>query len=81
MEPIVTPAPYKKLKTKQSKYEQPPVLPLRGIVLAPSGGGGSTLLQWFILNGHRVFVFFEAWKAYKDHTFAAFLPYELPVTK
>ena len=51
--PDVKPAPHKKLETRQSKYSELPTLPLRGIVLAPSGGGGSTLLQWFILTGYR----------------------------
>ena len=51
--PEVKPAPHKKLESRQSKYSELPTLPLRGIVLAPSGGGGSTLLQWFILTGYR----------------------------
>ena len=51
--PAVAPAPYKKVAVKQSKYAELPTLPLRGIVLAPSGGGGSTLMQWLIQTGYR----------------------------
>ena len=51
--PPVAPAPHKKVAVKQSKYAELPTLPLRGIVLAPSGGGGSTLMQWLILTGYR----------------------------
>ena len=51
--PPVAPAPHKKVAVKQSKYAELPTLPLRGIVLAPSGGGRSTLMQWLILTGYR----------------------------
>ena len=60
--PEVKPVPYKAMPTKQSKYPELPPLPTRALLLAPSGAGGSTFMQWCILDGYRgafsrVFVF------------------------
>ena len=63
---------------KQSKHDIVPKLPLRGILLAPSGSGKTVLLSNLILNVYRdcyerVFVFSpsvdedQTWQAVKDY--------------
>ena len=43
----------KQLESKQSKYEQVSKLPLREIILGPSGSGKGILLQNLILDVYR----------------------------
>ena len=51
--PIIT--PYKNIEytCKQSKYEVAPKLPMRSMILAPSGAGKTVLLQNMILDIYR----------------------------
>ena len=51
--PDIKPISIKEFQTKQSKYEQAQKLPVRGILLAPSGGGKGVLLQNMILDIYR----------------------------
>lgn len=50
MIPIIKPIKVKEFKTKQSKYDIVGQLPIRSILLAPSGGGKTILLQNMILD-------------------------------
>ena len=51
--PDIKPISVKQYEVKQSKYEQAQKLPVRGILLAPSGGGKGVLLQNMILDIYR----------------------------
>ena len=51
--PDIKPISVKQYEVKQSKYEQAQKLPVRGILLAPSGGGKRVLLQNMILDIYR----------------------------
>ena len=51
--PSIVPISVKQYEVKQSKYEQAQKLPVRGILLAPSGGGKGVLLQNMILDIYR----------------------------
>ena len=51
--PDIKPIAVKEYNVKQSKYEQAQKLPVRGILLAPSGGGKGVLLQNMILDIYR----------------------------
>ena len=51
--PYIKPISVKQYEVKQSKYEQAQKLPVRGILLAPSGGGKGVLLQNMILDIYR----------------------------
>ena len=51
--PTVKPIQTKEYKTKQSRYDVVSKLPLRSIVLGPSGSGKSILLQNMILDIYR----------------------------
>ena len=53
MIPIIRPIKVKEFKTKQSKYDVVGQLPIRSILLAPSGGGKGVLLQNMILDIYR----------------------------
>ena len=53
MIPIIKPIKVKEFKTKQSKYDIVGQLPIRSILLAPSGGGKGVLLQSMILDIYR----------------------------
>ena len=53
MIPIIKPIKVKEFKTKQSKYDIVGQLPIRSILLAPSGGGKGALLQNMILDIYR----------------------------
>ena len=55
MIPIIKPIKVKEFKTKQSKYDIVGQLPIRSILLAPSGGGKTILLQNMILDISRLF--------------------------
>ncbi len=51
--PTVKPMQTKEYETKQSRYDVVSKLPLRSIVLGPSGSGKSILLQNMILDIYR----------------------------
>ena len=51
--PKVEPIKLQQYDTKQSKYDMVPRIPFRGIILAPSGGGKTVLLQNMILNIYK----------------------------
>ena len=53
MIPIIKPIKVNEFKTKQSKYGIVGQLPIRSILLAPSGGGKTILLQNMILDIYR----------------------------
>ena len=51
--PDIKPISIKQFETKQSKYDQVQKLPVRGILLGPSGSGKGVLLQNMILDIYR----------------------------
>ena len=51
--PDIKPISIKQFETKQSKYDQIQKLPVRGILLGPSGAGKGVLLQNMILDIYR----------------------------
>ena len=51
--PIIKPVEVKEYVVKQSKYTIAPKLPIRSIILGPSGSGKSILLQSMILDIYR----------------------------
>ena len=51
--PRIEPIKLREYETKQSKYEMVPKLPMRSIVLGPSGSGKNILLQDLILDIYR----------------------------
>ena len=51
--PDIAPISIKQFETKQSKYDQVQKLPVRGILLGPSGAGKGVLLQNMILDIYR----------------------------
>ena len=50
---LTKPIKIKEYTWKQSKHDIVPKLPLRGMLLSPSGGGKLVLLANLILNVHR----------------------------
>ena len=69
---------------KQSKHDIVPKNPLRGILLAPSGGGKTVLLSNLILNVYRgcyerIFVFSPSVNV--DQTWQAVQGYQEKITK
>jgi hypothetical protein len=77
--PIIKPIQTKEYETKQSKYNVVSKLPLRSIVLGPSGSGKSILLQNMILDIYRdcfsrIYIFspsinvdFQTWEPVKKY--------------
>jgi len=51
--PSIKPIALKDFECKQSKYEMVPRIPMRSLILAPSGGGKTVLLQNMILDIYR----------------------------
>ena len=51
--PDIKPISIKQFETKQSKYDQVQKLPVRGVLLGPSGAGKTVLLQNMILDIYR----------------------------
>ena len=53
--PIITPIKHKEFECKQSKYgtDVVPKLPMRSMILSPSGGGKTVLLQNLILDVYK----------------------------
>jgi superfamily II DNA or RNA helicase len=75
---IIKPIKLQEYTCKQSKHATVPKLPLRGILLAPSGAGKTVLLSNLILNVYRdcyerVYLFSpsvnvdQTWQAVKDY--------------
>ena len=51
--PVIKPVDVKQYEVKQSKYKIAPSLPIRSIILGPSGSGKSVMLQSMILDIYR----------------------------
>ena len=51
--PGIEPIKHIGYECKQSKYELVPQLPMRAMILSPSGGGKTVLLQNMILDMYR----------------------------
>ena len=75
---IIKPIKLQEYTCKQSKHDIVPKLPLRGILLAPSGSGKTVLLSNLILNVYRdcferLYIFSpsvnvdQTWQAVKDY--------------
>ena len=76
--PIIKPIKLKEYEVKQSKYNIASKLPIRSIILGPSGSGKSILLQNMILDIYkncfsRVFIFspsinvdYQTWEPVKN---------------
>jgi len=76
--PKIQPIKLKEYEVKQSKYDVVPKLPLRAIILGPSGSGKSILLQNMIMDIYhkcfsRIFIFspsinvdFQTWQPVKE---------------
>ena len=77
--PIIKPIKLKEYEVKQSKYNVASKLPIRSIILGPSGSGKSILLQNMILDIYincfsRVFIFspsinvdYQTWEPVKKY--------------
>ena len=77
--PTISPIIHIEYECKQSKYgEHAPKLPLRSMILAPSGSGKTVLLQNMILDIYRgcfnrIYIFSPSididhtWRPVKDH--------------
>ena len=50
--PNIQPIKLKEFDTKQSKYDMVPKLPIRSVILGPSGSSKTILLQTMILDIH-----------------------------
>ena len=51
--PVIAPIKHKEYECRQSKYDHVPKLPMRSMILSPSGGGKTVLLQNMILDIYR----------------------------
>ena len=51
--PEIKPIKHIEYECKQSKYEHVPQLPMRAMILSPSSGGKTVLLQNMILDMYR----------------------------
>ena len=51
--PKIEPIKLKDYAEKQSKYDMVPRVPMRSLILAPSGGGKTILIQNFIMNIYK----------------------------
>ena len=51
--PIIKPAEVREYVVRQSKYQIAPKLPIRSVILGPSGSGKSVLLQSMVLDIYR----------------------------
>ena len=76
--PIIKPIKLKEYHVKQSKYDMVARLPMRSIILSPSGGGKTILIQNIILDIHknlfsRIYIFSPSidvdltWSPVKDY--------------
>jgi hypothetical protein len=80
----ITPISVKSFTCKQSKHSTVPSLPLRGVILAPSGSGKTVLLANLILKVYRgcferIYVFSPSVNV--DQTWEAVKNYQLGVMK
>ena len=76
--PTIKPIKLKEYEVKQSKYNVVSKLPMRAVILGPSGSGKSSLLQNFILDIYhkcfsRIYIFspsinvdYQTWQPVKD---------------
>ena len=69
--PVITPVKVKEYEVKQSKYHQCGKLPVRSVILGPSGSGKGILLQNMILDIYkncfeRIYIFSPS--IHVDHT-------------
>jgi predicted ATP-binding protein involved in virulence len=81
---IVKPITLQEYTCKQSKHDIAPKLPLRSILLAPSGSGKTVLLANLILNVYRgcferIYVFSPS--VHLDQTWQAVNDYQENITK
>ena len=51
--PIIKPIKLKQFERKQSNYEVAPQLPMRSLILSPSGGGKTALLVYLIMDIYK----------------------------
>ena len=51
--PIIVPIKLRQYECKQSNYEVAPQLPMRGLILSPSGGGKTVLLVNMIMDIYK----------------------------
>ena len=51
--PVIAPIKHKEYECRQSKYDHVPKLAMRSMILSPSGGGKTVLLQNMILDIYR----------------------------
>ena len=76
--PIIKPIKLKQFECKQSNYEVAPELPMRSMILAPSGSGKTVLLVNMIMDIYkgcfnRIYIFSPSvdidhtWKPVKDY--------------
>ena len=76
--PIIKPIKLKQFECKQSNYEVAPQLPMRSLILSPSGGGKTVLLVNMIMDIYkgcfnRIYIFSPSvdidhtWQPVKDH--------------
>ena len=80
----ITPISVKSFTCKQSKHSSVPSLPLRGVILAPSGSGKTVLLANLILKIYRgcferIYVFSPSVNV--DQTWEAVKKYQSDVMK
>ena len=75
--PEIKPIQHIEYECRQSKYEHVPKLPMRAMILSPSGGGKTVLLHNMILDMYRgcfniIYIFSPSididhtWKPVKD---------------
>ena len=69
--PVITPVKVKEYEVKQSKYHQCGKLPVRSVIVGPSGSGKGILLQNMILDIYkncfeRIYIFSPS--IHVDHT-------------
>jgi hypothetical protein len=80
----ISPISMKEFTCKQSKHDVVPKLPLRGLILSPSGGGKTVLLANLILKIYRgCFERIYIWSPsiFGDSTWAAVMQYQEDVMK
>ena len=76
--PIIKPIKLKQFECKQSNYEVAPQLPMRSLILSPSGGGKTVLLVNMIMDIYkgcfnRIYIFSPSvdidhtWQPVKDY--------------
>ena len=85
--PEIKPNKHIEYECKQSKFEHVPKLPMRAMILSPSGGGKTVLLQNMILDMYRgcfniIYIFSPSvdidhtWKPVKDYIAKEIKPHE-----